>query len=165
MRKGYRDSDENFNINSEVDQFNFKLKHNHLKVDIDWDISPLASIERINIYLSDYRVFQNIFVVNESLWYYYEKDWYYDNKDIREEVPVPKENVLKHFNFRVEDILLIEANNVPQPAEFDFFYWLAPFKPNILDSKKSIELNILVKENVWQELPKNNSNIIYLKAV
>jgi hypothetical protein len=161
MRIGYRNSKSNFEIDSDVEQFNFSLSHKHLIVNLNWKVGLLAPVERINIYLTNNILYQNIFVVNSNMFYYYEKSWYYEYNDVREGVPVPKENILTYLDFKIEDILLIEVNNNPRPASFDIKYWLMPIKTNVLDSKKSIDSNIFIEEKRWEKLSIENKSIIY----
>ncbi|HEY0030788.1 MAG TPA: hypothetical protein VGC65_08525 [Bacteroidia bacterium] len=170
MRKGYRNSDNDFNIESEVEQFNFNKNHIHLKVNIDWTIKDkLAPVERVDFYLKDKRLIKNIFMVNGELAYYYEFDEYYP-EDPREEPPVPSKNICKKFEFEIDDILLIRANNEPTKPLFDLGHiiridWLFLHKPNPLDTKKSIEQNIFVQIEQWSDLPKQSDNDIYRNEV
>ena len=163
IRKGYRNPKADFSIDSDVEQFNFSLSHTHLEIYFDWlDSEKMASVERANFYLEDGRVLKNVFIVAKKLIYYYEKEWYY-NGDIRDDAPVPEANILKRFSFKAEDVLLIESDNTPQPASIDWAYLFAFFKPNRLDSTKSIEKNIFIKIAYWDQLPVS-SDLIYRRA-
>jgi len=163
MRQGYRNPDANFEIASDVEQFNFKLSDTRLLADIKWTISEkLAPVERTNFYLKDERVLINIFIVNSSLLYYFERDWYYKIiHDIRESPHSPQVHLFDRFNFSISDIVLIRADNNPQPAKFDIAYKLALFKYNRLDSRKSIEKNIFIKQDSWTALPESSGDDLY----
>lgn len=162
-RKGYRNCTEEFGIDSYFGQFNFDKSHKFLKVKLCIPfLVELAPIERVNIYLKDHYCLQNVFIVDKNLFYYYQASWYYNyNSDPREEAPIPPHNICDEFNFNIEDILIIEASNNPLPAKWDICYLLMPFKPDRLDTKKSIEKNIFIKELRWNKLPDYNADIIY----
>lgn len=164
MIRGYRNPSKNFGIESDIEQFNFCLSDAYLLVQINWeDKSKLAPIERVQIFLKDKRCLKNVFFVNGQLAYYYQKEWYYTD-DVREEVPKPPENIMSRFCFSVNDILLIISDNNPKPAKFDIAYWFSLFKYNQLDSKKSIENNIFLKEVFYRFLPKlDTQHILYFK--
>jgi len=169
MRTGYLNATKKFHIDSEIEQFNFSLTHTHLEVVIEWTIDEeLAPVERANIYLENGILLKNIFIVNSSLLYYYESSWYYDYLDIRENSQVPKLNLLQRFNFSVNDILIVEADNTPKPV-YSFaekiLRIITPFPPKPLDSKGSIERNIFVNELNWQKLPQENHDTIYKSRI
>jgi len=171
-RKGYRNCDNNFFIDSIEQQFNFNLKDKYLKIDfIDKNRILPAPVERVNIYLQDKRLILNTFLVNGDLIYYYEKEWYYQGS-IRD-IMSPPMHIFKRFNFEKKDILLLKANNEAKPARKILFYtfkvllfplngWLI-FFPDILDTRSSIEKNIFVKIKKWDELPEPSEDDLYRK--
>ena len=54
--KGYRNPSKDFHINSQVEQFNFKLTDTHLRLDLnELKKIELAPVERVDIYLRDNR--------------------------------------------------------------------------------------------------------------
>ena len=146
-RNGYKYSETVFTIKSDTEQVNFNLSDEYLKVNVEWN-KQLAPIERVNIYLADKRVLENIFVVNSSLMYYYEKKWYYSG-DPRAGVPPTPKNICEKFNFKTTDILLIVANNTPKKVSYDFGLLFSLFEINPLDTNKSIEKNDIDAKNSW----------------
>ena len=118
--KGYRNPSKDFHINSQVEQFNFKLTDTHLRLDLnELKKIELAPVERVDIYLRDNRLLKNVFIVNSELAYYFEKEWYYEYDDIREGPRSPIENIYERFDFKKEDILLIYENNTLYKPCFD----------------------------------------------
>lgn len=170
MRKGYRNCNNHFGIDSNIEQFGFSLLDTHLKADFLKQIkSTLAPIERVYFYLDDGTLLKNIFIVAGELVYYYEKDWYYEAEDPRAEVPSPKETIFERFEFKKEDVVLIRAENNPKPASLDFGYWIRidwffGVKPNRLDTKKSIEKNIFIQKCSWDILPEPSEEDLYRKT-
>jgi hypothetical protein len=162
--KGYRSCNNNFDIDSDVKQFDFSLISMRLK--IDFFKEHLAPIERVDLYLKDGRLFENVFIVDSRYAVYYERSWYYLG-DPRSEAPLPEENVFERFDFCKEDVILIRSNNHLKKIYFDLGFllridWLFGVKPNRHDTKKSIELNIFVNEKEWKVLPeRNDMNVLY----
>lgn len=161
---GYRNPNQLFQIETTVEQFSFDRNDTHLKLPI-FNKTNLASVERVAIYLEDHRVISKVFVVAGELVYYYEKEWYYNwHADPRSEVPKPKFNVCERFKFEPGEILAIKRINDPLIPLFDIGYWLNiewifGSKPNALDTRKAIELNIFVSISKWKNLP--TEDIIY----
>ena len=56
----YRNADENFLFESDIEQFNFDIqKSSHLKIEIKWNNkNEISSLERINIYLKDHTLYK-----------------------------------------------------------------------------------------------------------
>ena len=71
-RKGYKGIVLINTFEPDVYRYKFELNDDYLKV----KKINLAAIERVNIYLKDYRLLKNIFLVNGNLMYYYEKEWF-----------------------------------------------------------------------------------------
>jgi len=168
MRKGYRNCDKDFNIDSIQVQFNFNVSDRYLKVNFfEENREKLAPIERVIFFLKDQRKLEYAFIVNGELCYFYEKKWYYNFKsDMFHDGPssVPK-HIFERFNFQKEDVLLIKANNNPKPPIIDIWYWLAIYKYDRLDSTKAIEKNIFIKEKQWKELPAPSDDDLYRGSI
>jgi hypothetical protein len=165
-RKGYRSCNNNFDIDSDVEQFDFSTIS--MKLKIDFFKEQLAPIERVDLYLKDRRVLKNVFIVDSTYAVYYEKCWYYLG-DPRSKPPLPQENIFERFDFCEEDVVLILSNNRLKKNYFDLGYllridWFFGVKPNRYDTKKSIELNIFIKEKRWKFLPEiSKVDILYLR--
>jgi len=166
MRLGYRNPDKNFNIESNVGHVNFSIDDVHLAVSFNWSSEDLAPVERVNIFLSNGILLRNVFIVAGKLAYYYEKSWYYNEHIKADYPPAPSVNIFSRFNFTSNDVIAIVADNSPKPAKIDLWYKLALYKYNPLDSRKSIEKNVFVKEERWTKLPKpNDVDVIYHKEL
>jgi hypothetical protein len=168
IRRGYRNANREFEIDSKINQFNFNKEHIHLKIDLKWTIEDeLAPVERVNIFLSSGIVINKIFVVDTNLFYYYEKRNYFPNIDYRSEVPVPKDNLLEYFEFSIDDIVCIKGNNMPKPAKCDFIYYFKLYDYDRLDTNRSIDKNIFYEVKRWQKLPSflNHDDILYYNKI
>lgn len=163
MRNGYRGASLNFKIDSQVEQFNFNLKHTHLSFKLSWTANEnLAAIERTEIYLNDGRLIKNVFIVSAKLAYYYEYESYYAEPDFRADVVVPVINICEYFDFTLEDVICVIANNNPQPAKFDLDFRKSFINGNNLDSQKSIRKNIFFRIEKWVQYPTYNEETDFL---
>ncbi len=157
---GYRNADKNFRIDSQVEQFNFKLTDDYLSVDFICSDYVFNPIDRVDLYLKDKRVLRNCFIVGGKLIYYYEKSWYYHRNDPRESVPDPPCNICQRFEFTSDDVEAIALNNDLVKPVLDWSYWfqidwLFGLKPNEYDTRRGIEENIFIKASTYN----NNLNL------
>lgn len=146
MNKAHLNATSPESYDSSVALFGFDKNDKYLSVNINCFERSLYPIERVNIYLKDKRVFENVFIVYDNYFYCYEEDAYY--ADFREEFPKsPIMNILERYNFEINDIELIISTNIQESPSVKIFNFFAR------SIKQYISDEVLIKIKKWEYLP------------